>query len=173
MKYFEQLTNKLNESDVKSNKVVFDFFIVFARMEFALKNSGYVYSNNKNEQIALPDWKTFATMNNEGFLTNINITTNQQLLDAFNYIFENPPGKLKFISGNLRWVKHSPKDRTLIELLSMVKNVRNNLFHGSKRLNISEQSKDYKLIEYSLNILHECLEIDENIRVKFLEEMIS
>ena len=81
--------------------------------------------------------------------------------------------RLKYISNNLNWEKRDIiKNRNLKELLFVVRGVRNNLFHGSKKLVITEQSRNRDLLKYGLIILNECLSIDRKVRQKFFEEPV-
>ncbi len=119
----------------------------------------------------MADWDKFADDNDKAFQQKFADKKNISLIIATNYLFDTPPKRLKYISGELNWEKRDIiKNRTLKELLIIVRGVRNNLFHGSKKLAITEQSRNRDLLNYGLIILNECLIIDRNVRQKFLEQ---
>lgn len=169
MEHIQRFKNKVQEQVGNADNITYDFFIAFSRMEFALKHVGYTKRDrNKN---AMADWDTFANRNNGAFQIKIADRKNKSLIQAVNYLFETPPKRLKYISNKLSWERRDIiKYRTLKELLIVIRGVRNNLFHGSKRLAIIEQSRNKDLLNYSLIVLNECLTIDKDVRHKFLEE---
>ncbi len=169
MEHLKNFKNKLHEQVGQADNITYDFFIAFSRMEFALKHSGYAKADNRRN--AMADWDKFADDNDKAFQQKFADKKNKSLIIATNYLFDTPPKRLKYISGELNWEKRDIiKNRTLKELLIIVRGVRNNLFHGSKKLAITEQSRNRDLLNYGLIILNECLIIDRNVRQKFLEQ---
>lgn len=169
MEHIQQFKNKLHEQVGQADNITYDFFIAFSRMEFALKHTGYARPDNRRN--AMADWDSFAVNNDKAFQTKLTEKKNKSLIEATNYLFDTPPKRLKYISNKLSWEKRDTiKNRTLKELLLVIRGVRNNLFHGSKRLAITEESRNSFLLNYGLIILNECLNIDRNLRQKFIEE---
>lgn len=105
-----------------------EFFINFARFEYAVKAAGY--SHNKNGY-AEPDWSAFCV----SFTTDFWSTPNADLSSHLNYIRRRPPKKLvKLKSGSLKWKARTPVT-TWSEprkILFLAQGVRNNVVHGSK-----------------------------------------
>ena len=169
MEHIQRFKTKLHEQIGQADNITYDFFIAFSRMEFALKHTGYAKGDQRKN--AMADWDRFADDNDKVFQTKFSEKKNKSLIEATNYLFDTPPNRLKYISNKLSWVKRDIiKNRTLKELLLIIRGVRNNLFHGSKRLAITEQSRNRDLLNYGLIVLNECLTIDRNVRQKFLEE---
>ena len=169
MDHLQAFKNKLNEQVGQVDNITYDFFIAFSRMEFALKHAGYAKADNRRN--AMADWDKFADDNDKSFQAKFADKKNKSLIEATNYLFNTPPKRLKYISNKLNWEKRDIiKNRTLKELLIVVRGVRNNLFHGSKKLAINEQSRNRDLLNYGLIVLNECLTIDRSVRDFFLEE---
>jgi hypothetical protein len=169
MEHLQAFKSKLQRQVGQSDNITFDFFIAFSRMEFALKHTTYAKADRNTN--AMADWDRFANANDNAFQKKLADKKNKSLIEATNYLFDSPPNRLKYISNKLNWEKRDTiKSRTLKELLIVVRGVRNNLFHGSKRLAIIEQSRNRDLLNYGLIVLNECLTIDRNVRQKFLEE---
>lgn len=169
MEHIQRFKGKLNKQAGQAENITYDFFIAFSRMEFALKHTGYVKGDKRRN--AMADWDSFAEKNDKPFQAKIADKKNKSLIEATNYLYDTPPKRLKFISNILSWEKRDTiKNRTLKELILVIRGVRNNLFHGSKRLAITEQSRNRDLLNYGLIVLNECLTIDRIVRQKFLEE---
>ena len=74
------------EHDRVNPDLLLEFFLTFARAEFALKNSGFVKGN---EREVLPDWNRFAASIKNSFTKD----KSDDLTQAANYIMDNPPMK--------------------------------------------------------------------------------
>lgn len=166
----ETLKNILKYNSEEDKVIVYDFFITYSRIEFALKNAGYVKSDKWDN--AIPDWQKFAEEMNNSFQLLLSNKTNTFLFESSDFMFNNPPKHLKFKLDNLTWERGKENnDRSLYGLLTIIKNVRNNLFHGSKRLQFKEYSKDYSLILSSIVILNQCVNLDSRVKQLFLEDI--
>jgi hypothetical protein len=80
---------------------------------------------------------------------------------AVNYLLTNPPKKQVWKNNMLEFSDTSP-DRNLSQaeqVLVLVRQVRNNLFHGGKFLPLpaGDNDRDQLLIRYSLTVLRECI----------------
>jgi len=147
-----------------NSEMVFDFFVVFSRFEYALKRAGFL----KNGTRADPDWTAFADKVAKKFEK----LSNSDLIQAKAYLINNPPKKQIREGKRFDWI--APQRGTTPEarwLLVLVKIVRNNLFHGGKypRNIQSDPARDSQLIESCLIILCECIHLDEEVERFFLE----
>jgi hypothetical protein len=142
-------------------KLVIKFFAMFSRTEYALKQAKYFSypSENTGTVDAKADWCKFARELNNLYPEQI-----ENLLQAAKYLREQPPKKqiVKQQNGEfqLTWIP-SPKPKDLIDLLVLVRRVRNNLFHGGKYPEGPEEklSRDRDLMKSCLVILEECLRL--------------
>ncbi|WP_104041654.1 hypothetical protein [Vibrio hyugaensis] len=102
--------------------LVYKFFLQFSRLEFALKESGFVTSGQRNS--AQPDWNAFIEK----------YESNYQLDKIEAELMGNPPLKQEFKAGKVTWEKFDfpPKASELKNLVFALKTMRNNLFHGGK-----------------------------------------
>lgn len=169
MRNINRFLEILNYVIGNNKNITYDFFATFSRFEFALKHTGYASGDRRRN--AIPDWDTFAVAHNNIFDAKLK-AKNNDLTEAVKYLYENPPRKLKFDKGQLKWEdRQQVNNQNLKELLLIVRAIRNNLFHGSKKVVIfNEPTRDSKLINSSLIILNECLDLNENLRIKFIEE---
>lgn len=163
-RFLEILTIVIGEN----RNITYDFFATFSRFEFSLKHSGFAKGDRQRN--ALANWDKFAAEHNELFQHELKLAKNDLLIEAVNYLFENPPRRLKFEKGQLKWQERNIQRRTLEELLVIVRAIRNNLFHGSKNLVIfNEPTRDSKLISSGLIVLNECLNLNRTLKLKFIE----
>lgn len=103
-------------------QLVYDFFLQFSRLEFALKESGYVKAGSRDS--AEPDWRTFIERHSDSYT-----------LDAVEKeLMANPPLKQVYRDHKIIWMDFDfPHDSTeLNNLVFALKTMRNNLFHGGK-----------------------------------------
>ena len=153
--YFIQ---NMNEDGLK---IVYRFFITFSRFEFALKES-LIYAHQQGNYVE-PNWDVF-TNAIEG---NFNPAKTKELKDAVDYILQHSPKKQYLENGLILW-----RDRVfaknvsdLKRLNNHIRDIRNNLFHGSK-FNGNYQpdiSRNIKLLISSLIILDEWLNLEANV----------
>jgi hypothetical protein len=153
-----------------SKELTTEFFGVFMRMEYALKQAGFI----KRERGGDPDWDRFA----RDIAARFDAIDNPQFRQAVAYIIQEPPRKQIWTEsdegeGYLEW-KNSPPDPNLSaaeQALLMVRRVRNNLFHGIKLWSggSGERSagRDQQLIESSLCILTAVVQIDDRMHELF------
>lgn len=137
-----------------------EFFIVFARFEYALKRGGFARSSDDGKRVAA-GWEKFARELQIYFRAD----RTKELQDAVKYLDNSPPRQQYLKDNNLLWkdtVREQNED-LLPWLLRLVGRVRNNLFHGGKFPEgpIREISRDTDLLSSSLVILNECLELCE------------
>jgi hypothetical protein len=141
------------------------FFIIFSRTEFTLKESGC--ARKSRYDIAEADWDRFAN----AIEPNFDPTSSPELIAAIDYLTNNPPGLQKIDpSNNLFWSANvrRPRQTNLQWRLSLVKTVRNNLFHGGKCP--FDSARDVPLIEHSLVVLEACIKVDTKILATFSKQ---
>ena len=142
-----------------------EFFINFARFEYAVKAAGY--SRNKSGY-AEPDWGEFCASLTTDFWS----TPDANLSPHLNYIRRKPPKKLvKLKSGGLKWKARTP-DATWSEsrkILFLAQGVRNNVVHGSKftARESPEHNRNAKLMAAATAILAAFLSHSNRVREVF------
>ncbi|MEW6325604.1 MAG: hypothetical protein AB1515_09495, partial [Nitrospirota bacterium] len=117
--------------DVTVNReLLLEFFLTFARFEFALKQAGFLKQSSRERPDAKPDWDSFAQELRGVFQS----SGNPQLLQACDHLLLNPPWREVVINGATGWDSSAEDDQLseVEQLLRYVRRVRNNLFHGGK-----------------------------------------
>lgn len=158
--------------------LLLNFFLTFARFEYALKASGYFQRRNPRTRgrftppEARPDWDRFAV----DLRTTFRMDRTRGLKEACSYVLENPPNRQVIVAGSVAWeTPVRPRHETAIEfLLRMIRCVRNNLFHGGKH-NIRVHEDTHRtelLLSKSLTILRECLRLAPQVRREFNRAVI-
>lgn len=146
--------------------LVFQFFISFSLFEKALKENGF-HQVGRNDDIQ-PDWKSFATTIDGQFTSILNSPNQPELVTAFQYLLSHPPNKQVIHGGHIQF------DQTLrpqnmsdtVWLSVLIKQVRNNLFHGGKFCYV--RPRDTLLLQFSLIILEEWANCHPDIQNFFL-----
>lgn len=149
-----------------NDELVVQFFVTFSRFEYALKRAGYV----KGSHYASADWNSFAKKKLE---TKIASVQNPEFIKAKAFLLDAPPQKQIVVNNNhMRWQnnlkRHEEGDAEYV--LRLVRDVRNNLFHGGKYPDgiVSEQSlRNTDLLQACLVILAECLLLDDDVKEFF------
>ena len=145
--------------DNELNKIAYDFFLVFSRMEYALKVSGF----NNGDGVAKANWYKFATHQDiENFIANPPTT---EISEAIDYIIGNPPMRQSVKNNILGWETVVPDTKSNADkLFQYIRRVRNNLFHGGKfNGNWFEPQRSESLIKNSLIILHAVIKCEPTI----------
>ena len=145
----------------ESKGLIFDFFIVYSRYEYVLKEMNFYRVNNG--RWVSPDWKKYASR-----IENKLNLGDHNLKDAINYYLHQPPKIQIEKDGLLIWGKNKQhKNEKDIEwVFRSIGITRNNLFHGGKFP--FDQIRDTKLLLFGLVILYACLEADKEFNEKFL-----
>lgn len=150
----------LHQINPEDAEVIFDFFVVFSRFEFALKHAGYLKGNRDKAE---PDWDKYCTSVQDKF----DKTSPLEFQEACGYYTSYPPKKQVVIDGQVEW-KENQQGSTESEfrwIIRSVKTVRNNLFHGGKFPYMP--LRDTRLLSYALVILHECMKYDRKVEREF------
>ena len=165
MDNFRECLEKLIRPDDKER--VWLFFLAFSRFEFALKRSGFAKGSADRVDAA---WDRFASGHCHAFKPD----SDQRLRSACDYFANSPPMKQVLKDSSIGFVGPNPlgSQPHLCWLTTMLRRVRNNLFHGGKfeptALN-ADPARDAKLIEHSLVILEACVELDTGVQQSFME----
>jgi len=163
-KYLEELIPAVDRERV------WLFFLAFSRFECALKNSGFADGSADGVD---PAWDRFASRHRHAF----NPDSGVRLRAACDYFISHPPMKQVLNGSSLGWAgSHKLGTHPLLcWLVTMLRRVRNNLFHGGKFPMpigpISDPVRDSLLIEHSLVILCACLALDSGVQQKFQEPL--
>jgi hypothetical protein len=156
------------ERFAEDRMLVLQFFLVFARFEYALKRSGFLRGNESKVE---PDWDRFADSLKDKFER----SDKPDFIEALHYLNEHPPQKQVVRKRELGW---APNVRDVGEsrekwVLRLVRTVRNNLFHGGKYPYpdgpIHEPARDRMLLSASLTVLEECLRLSPLLEARFFE----
>lgn len=162
----------LTSNTLLNPKLLFNFFLYFARFEYALKASGYIRSGQRTKdglEIAFPDWENFANR----IKNNFNSNDSQDLKKAVDYVWENPPmtevitedDKILFVPPVYNY-----SDFDFVIFIKFIRNIRNNLFHGGKHGDIAlpqDTERNEELLKSALLILDACLFLEERVRTEF------
>ena len=147
---------------------VFRFFALFSRWECALKRCQFARSGSHEQAEA--DWDRFADEVENG-VAGLNACT---YVDARDYLLTNPPKQQHFVNRHVTW---QPNPKRLNEtdaryLFRVIRDVRNNLFHGGKYQDGLEEelARDRRLLDVATTVLEACMDLDARIRRVFDEE---
>lgn len=133
-----------------------EFFRVFARFEFALKENGFAKKNGTSVKIR---WKKFANELGCEFFDKIK---NGEVAPT---LLADPPQRQVIEANNLVWrIVPGPSD--VKELLFAVARVRNNLFHGGKCAD-TDKTRSENLIAEAQAVIIDALRKHENVRRSF------
>ena len=109
-----------------------DFFLTFARCEFALKTGGFAKDGHKRVfgKEAQADWEAFAHALSSDFRSSIGPVAET----ACERLINTPPWELVLLNGELMWQQQAPpaKGNLAPDGLTAVRRLRNNLFHGNE-----------------------------------------
>lgn len=139
--------------------LAFEFLSVFARYEFALKAGGFADGDDRGVTAA---WDRYAASIDAQFAR----LESAELSAAIEYLLGHPPKKQVLANGELAWRDLPPnaKQPRAVQVLLMVRRVRNNLFHGGKFLPTKAgNDRDRLLVNHSLVVLRACLPLNDRI----------
>jgi hypothetical protein len=155
-----------------NGELVLQFFVTFSRFEYALKRAGFVKNGAYGN--ASPDWQRFANEKGNALLDD---PTDIEFTEACSFLLREPPRKQIVVASHrsLQWQKNTKRsgEGNVEYLLRLVKDVRNNLFHGGKYPYepVSGQAlRNSKLLRSCLTILEKCLSLDANVK-DFFEDL--
>lgn len=139
--------------------VVVEFFVVFARFEFALKDAGFVFSDHGR---ASPDWHAFQDEVAEVFVDPSPAETT-----AFHALTDEPPWRQMLRNGRISWEPTRLDGPPVVQALAAARQVRHNLFHGGKHTPHSPEGRDAALVSAAITVLNACLQRHQRVREAF------
>ncbi|HGS5633700.1 TPA: hypothetical protein ACMDXI_004415 [Vibrio parahaemolyticus] len=142
-------------------KLSFDFFKLFSRLEYSLKAASFNTGNGD----AKANWSDFAQNIDTQFLG----CADEELKKSYSYVLENPPKKQIIENGQIKWSTVEPTSKCQTDLILLyVRRVRNNLFHGGKfNGNWFEPQRSEELLSSSITILENAREMNEQVKQAF------
>jgi hypothetical protein len=155
--------------------LLLNFFLIFSRFEYALKNSGFFVrhpTDGPRLPMAEPDWHRYAVSLRTSFDSGATI----ELKEACDYLLDSPPNKQVIANNSVAWeTPVRPEHESYIEfILRMVRYIRNNLFHGGKHSNDVHEDieRTEKFLNSSIAILKECLKLAPDLNRTFQQAKI-
>jgi hypothetical protein len=151
--------------------VLLEFFLTFARFEFALKHAGFFQRpriiDPADPPDARPDWDCFAA--------SIRLALAQdktsEFVEAYQYLLDHPPAREVLLNGSLMWEEKAPSVHLPIadRVLQCVRRVRNNLFHGGKFNSVqdADPGRNDRLLRCSMAVLRACLRGSASVDTAF------
>jgi hypothetical protein len=143
-----------------------DFFMTFARAEYALKEAGYFRADKNGAPLI--QWHDFARKIGES----LSKSDESAVLKAIQYLADNPPRKqVVNKDGRLTWKSRASDaaQRDPLFLIQSVTTVRNNLFHGGKQISGLLEERDRLLLISCLNLLSYAISLDQDVLHSFEE----
>jgi hypothetical protein len=145
-------------------ELVADFFMLFARAEYALKKAGFI--KPRGDEGFDVDWDRFA----RSLATVLTSPDDPQITEAVRYMQERAPQKQVFRGGRLSWKNRVCPDATdPVFVVRSITTVRNNLFHGGKEIVGLMAERDRQLLQHSLLVLAYCLTVNAEVLDAFGE----
>jgi hypothetical protein len=150
--------------------LVFRYFAVFSRFEYALKRSGFLTATNGAAQA---HWDRYADSLKGRFAS----VRDPQFQQAIASLQQKPPRKqvVDQSTGDLDWAD-SIQDRSESDekfLLRLARVIRNNLFHGGKfpipTGPVGDDARNREMIKAGIVVLTECLSLSPNVKQAFDE----
>lgn len=135
-------------------------FSLFSRFEHAMKCHDYAHASRTG--YIEPDWKKLCK-NMSGAFSSLN---SKKLVNSVQYLLVNAPKKQTI---HHRWIANPDPNWCRDDSSKAIwraRNVRNNLFHGGKFLDVDKQ-RDEQLIDAACDILLAVLIIDNTLRQWF------
>jgi len=156
------LQDYVRSFDPEDRERVFHFLAIFARYECALKRSEFVRRGSYGEADA--DWNTYA----DHISTRLARLTSPEYIMARDRLLKNPPLRECLDNGQILWLPN-PRRRGETDaryLLRVVRDVRNNLFHGGKfqDYKVAELARDRLLIDSAIIVLQASANVDDSIQ---------
>lgn len=143
---------------------VFRFLATFSRWECALKNSGFVRAGRFNQAEA--NWTAFATQYHQELAS----ITSPRFQEARTFLLNDPARRQALVDQQIMWQPNPRRPNETCDadyLFRIVRDIRNNLFHGGKFAegSVPELSRDQCLIDSATTILESASNLDERISV--------
>jgi hypothetical protein len=145
----------LNIEKAELTKKQIEFIQIFTRMEFALKECGYIKRDKEHAEV---DWNKFS---NE--VLQKKFFKKEQKLSSI--ICKKPPMRQIIRSKALDWEAVDPPN-CIQDLIGAVQRVRNNLLHGGKHGEL-DPKRNNDLVSNSVELLKRAVVMDACIKSAF------
>jgi hypothetical protein len=161
----------MGNGELTDKEIVFEFFSLFSRFEYALKRGGFLRKGKR----AKPDWEAYADTLRESF-SKVN---DEGFKRACAYLKGQPPEKQVVIQHKLDWEATTQESGESEEryVLRLVRTVRNNLFHGGKYPYTfgptKNDDRNRRLLKTGRVILELCFSLSADLRRIFFEDESS
>jgi len=156
----------LNKLKIPNEEKLLEFLVTYSRFEYSLKRTGYIKSTNGNAEA---NWESFISQIKDKFIPN----NTDSLAKAVDYLLKFPAQQQIIKDGRLDFSEHSStKEGSIaLRLFHCIRITRNNLFHGGKfpYKPAPELARNSKLIEYSIIVLKEFVQLDPEVNEFFWE----
>jgi len=143
-----------------------EFLAVFSRFEFALKVTNF---RQPGDGEARADWLGFANAIRNSF----DPTRTPEVQEAFVYLTSQPLRRFAVENGTLDWfpVNMPPVASEAEWVIRLVRQIRNNLFHGGKFAPDPQSSpdRDTRLLRASLVLLRELLSLSPCVQEAYVQ----
>ena len=140
---------------------LFGFLALFARWECALKSIGYARAGSFNH--AQADWDRFAR-DHEGAVAAL---AGGDFGAARTFLLTSPPRRQVLNNGTVEWQDNPrrPTETDVSYLFRVVKDVRNNLFHGGKFVTgfEPELARDRALVDKATLVLETAASVNQRV----------
>ena len=161
------LTRKASDNLHIDMQKALEFYVVFSRFEYALKEQLYVHKGKKPKNLEV-NFDTFAKDIRTNFAKAI--LDEATLKVAVSYFCQNPPRKQIWDGTKPDW---SPAETgvqpTSYEMLLLIRQVRNNLFHGGKGWLSPEGNaeRDKILMTHAITMIAAMIECHADVKQAF------
>jgi hypothetical protein len=146
--------------------LICEFFGWFARFEYTLKETSFCKADQYGN--AKPHWTRFQ----KSIGAALGGRDDQNVVSAIRYLVDTPPQVQKYEHGDAIFREVPLRgDNDGERAIEAARRVRNNLFHGGKHTPHSPPERDEKLIRCSLTLLEACLNLRQELRETFEEEI--
>lgn len=144
---------------------LFHFLSLFARWECALKKNQFATAGGYNQ--AKPNWTKFAS-DHEAAIAALD---EPRFVAARDALLANPPRQELFLNDHVEWSANPRRkgETDAVYLFRVVRDVRNNLFHGGKYVRSSEAelARNRPLIDNAIALLECALVLNDQIGAMF------
>ncbi|MGC8485902.1 MAG: hypothetical protein ACP5O6_09750 [Candidatus Baltobacteraceae bacterium] len=143
-------------------QIVLAFTFMFSRMEYALKEAGFLTSSD----FVKADWERFA-----GELSEFLNASDDETRDAISYLERCPPERQVIRGRQLDWEEVNQEVSQdmgrAIKLFRSLRRIRNNLLHGGKMP--FRPTRDIRLLQAGISLMTASLAEHAAIREKFMK----
>lgn len=146
-------------------ELAYKFFVIFSRFECTAKVWGYT-APSPNGQIKI-DRGCIAQKVKDNF--DELLKQDKDLQEAIDFYSAHPPKKQTLQNNKVIFMPVCDSAPIVLRLLNAVGRVRNNLFHGGKGFDDTDEERSEKLVEYGATIMLAIVQCDENLNSYFHE----